>query len=144
MHKNKQIWHIWLVALFFLFIYANGIYDYFMMLGQNVDYYNAKGYGELVYEYFTDYPIGPLFLWTINVVTGLLAPILLLLRTKWAMRVGLISFISMLGLQGCTFFFMNRWEVFGPWISIFDLTLLVLTFLFFYYCRWLVKLGKLR
>jgi len=50
----------------------------------------------------------------------------------------------MLGLQVITFSFMNRWGVLGPWISIFDFALLILTFLLFYYCKWLVKREVLR
>src|SRR5690554_1172441 len=101
-----------------------------MMLGHNADYYSAKGYGEAVYEYFTNYPLVPLLFWVVNISTGLLAPILLLARTRWATVAALISVVSMLFLQIFSFSLMNRWEVLGPWISLFDLTLLVMTVFF--------------
>lgn len=53
--RARAPWHLWFIGLFFIFIYANGIYDYFMMLGHDPAYYRAKGYGQAVFEYFTDY-----------------------------------------------------------------------------------------
>lgn len=82
--EKKAPCHLCFIAIFFIFIYANGVYDYFMMLGHNMDYYNAKGYGEAVVQYFTDYPITFLLLYTTNVFTRLIAPILLLLKKKIA------------------------------------------------------------
>lgn len=143
-HSSRVPWHIWLMGLLFAFIYSYGIYDYFMMLGLNSDYYNSKNFGESVYEYFTDYPIVPLVFWTINVFSGLIASILLLFRSRLAMRAAFVSSVSMLCLQVLTFAFMNRWNVLGPWISLFDFALLILTFALFYYCRELLKRGVLQ
>ncbi|MEC2072446.1 hypothetical protein [Alkalihalophilus marmarensis] len=143
-HRNKVPWHIWLVGLLFLFIYGYGIFDYFMMLGLNSAYYDSNNFGPAVYEYFSNYPVVPLIFWTINVFSGLIASILLLFRTRWAMWVALISAVSMLCLQVLTFSFMNRWNVLGPWISLFDIALLILTSSLFYYCRRLLKRGILQ
>ncbi|TCP99840.1 hypothetical protein EDD79_103228 [Serpentinicella alkaliphila] len=60
-----------------------------MMLSHNEAYYNSQGYGLDVFEYFTDYPILPLVFWTINVGSGLIAPVLLLFRSRWAVLVAL-------------------------------------------------------
>jgi len=76
-NSNKTPWHLWLIALFFIFIYANGVYDYFMMLGHNQDYYNSKNYGEAVYKYFTNYPVVLLFLWAINIFGSMIASVAL-------------------------------------------------------------------
>ena len=143
--KNIKIpWHLWLMGFFFIFIYANGVYDYFMMLGLNVDYYNSKHYGEAVVAYFTNYPIGLLILYTVNIFCGLLSPILLLFRTRLAMWVAFISAVSMLFLEVLTFSFRNRWNVLGPWVSLFDITLLLMTWGLFFYCRALAKKGVLK
>lgn len=96
-------WHLWLVGFFFVFIYAYGAYDYFLMLGHNESYYNSKGFGDAVVVYFTDYPIIHLVFWTANIFSGLLAPFLLLLRSRWAVQVSLISAVSILCLEGVTF-----------------------------------------
>ncbi|GIO86159.1 hypothetical protein J25TS5_30910 [Paenibacillus faecis] len=142
--RTRAPWHLWLTGLFFLFVYANGIYDYFMVLGHNEAYYSAKNYGAAVFDYFTDYPAVPLICWTLNVFTGLIAPILLLLHSRWAVPVSLISALSILGLEGITFAFMGRWHVLGPWISLFDIWILAMTFGFYFYCRVLKQRGVLR
>ncbi|ADZ20651.1 membrane protein [Clostridium acetobutylicum EA 2018] len=140
----KIPWHLWLIGLLFVFIYANGVYDYFMMLGHNVDYYNSKHYGEAVVAYFTNYPIVFLILYTTNIFCGLICPILLLFRIQWAMWIGFASAVSMFFLEVLTFAFRNRWDVFGPFISIFDITLLIITWGLFFYCRKLTKRGVLK
>ncbi|CDQ19647.1 hypothetical protein SAMN05192559_104126 [Halobacillus karajensis] len=143
-NSNKTPLHLWLIALFFIFIYSYGVYDYFMMLGHDADYYNSKNYGEAVHKYFTNYPIGLLVLWTINIFGSIIASILLLFRTRWVVWIALISAISMLLLEAITFAFKNRWEVLGPFISMFDIGLLIITWAFFFYCRYLAKRGVLK
>lgn len=140
----KTPWHLWVMGLFFIFIYANGVYDYFMMLGHNVDYYNSKHYGEAVVEYFTNYPIGLLILYTTNIFCGLISPILIMLRTRWAVQVSFASAVSMLLLEVLTFAFRNRFNIFGPWISLFDIALLLMTCGLLFYCRALAKIGVLK
>lgn len=142
--RARAPWHLWFIGLFFIFIYANGIYDYFMMLGHDPAYYRAKGYGQAVFEYFTDYPAIPLILWTLNIFFGLIAPLLLICRSRWALQASLISALSILGLELITFSFMDRWHVLGPGISLFDIGILVATFGLFFYCRLMKKQGVLR
>lgn len=143
-HYVKTPWHLWVVGFFFIFIFANGVYDYFMMLGHNVDYYNSKHYGEAIVAYFTNYPMVFLVFWTINVFCGLIASILLLFKTRWAMRGALVSAVAMLCLEVLTFAFRDRWNVLGPWISLFDIALLLMTCGFFFYCRALAKRDVLK
>lgn len=137
-------WHYWLVLLFFGFIYANGIYDFFMMLSHSQSYYQAQGYGDDVHAYFRDYPLGPLILWGVNIFGSALSVVLLLFRSKWVVGVSLVSALSMTILFGVTFFCMNRWEILGTFTSIFDLFLLLITWLFYLYCRFLLKRSYLK
>lgn len=143
-HRVKTPWHLWVMGLFFIFIFANGVYDYFMMLGHNVDYYNSKHYGEAVVKYFTNYPKLCLLFYTLNVFCGLISSILLLFKTKWAMRCAFVSAVSMICLDILTYTFRNRWNVFGTAISVFDIALLLMTCGFFFYCRVLTKRGVLK
>lgn len=142
--KNKRPWHLWIAALIMIFIYANGIFDIFMMLGHNTNYYQARGYGEAVYQYFTDYPLVPLIFWMINLATGFLAGIFLLFRPSRAKQLAFVSALSMALLQLITFGFMDRWNILGTYISLFDLALLLITISFYSYCRWQVTLIKNR
>ena len=123
-------WHGILFALFTLFLYIMGTYDIFMMLSHNEAYYLSKGYGEIVHTYFTNYPVPGLILWVGNLVTGLTAPILYLLKKRCAYRVAYASFLFDLFLILFGAIFNNRFSVFDITIICFDMSVLVITFLF--------------
>ena len=89
---KKLKWHGIAFSLLILFIYIMGTYDFFMMLSHNEAYYVSKGYGEIIHDYFTDYPVAGLVLWVGNLVSGLTAPILYLLKNKWAYIAAYASF----------------------------------------------------
>ncbi|MEH7355004.1 hypothetical protein V7150_15715, partial [Neobacillus drentensis] len=61
-----------------------------------------------------------------------------------AMWVAFISAVSMLFLEVLTFSFRNRWNILGPYVSLFDITLLLMTWGLFFYCRALAKKGVLK
>lgn len=143
-HQIRTPWHLWFIAIFFIFLSSQGVYDYFMTLGLNSDYFSSQNYGEAHITYFTNYPIVPAAFWTIGISSGLIAPILLLFRLRWAVQVALISVVSQLCLDILTFGFRGRWQVFGPWISLFDILILLLTFGLFLYCRSMSARGVLR
>lgn len=142
--SSKAPWHLWVIAGIFLFIYANGVYDYFMMLGLNEDYYTAKNYGKAVKNYFSNYPVIPLILYTINIFMGVLAPCLLLFRSRWTVTIAGLSAFSILGLEFITFTWMNRWNILGAAVSLFDIVILLLTFAMYLYSKYLLRRGVLR
>lgn len=123
-------WHGVLFALFMLFLYIMGTYDIFMMLSHNEGYYLSRGYGEIVHAYFTDYPVPGLILWIGTLVSGLIAPILYLLRKEYAYQAAYASFLFDLFLILSGAMFNERFEVFDLAIICFDIFILVSTFLF--------------
>ena len=141
---KKAPWHLWFIAIFFTFIYTNGIYDYFMMLGHNMYYYNAKGYGSAVVQYFTNYPIPYLILYTTNIFAGFLASIILLFKKKTATSVAFVSAISDTLLLILTFLFRNRLNVLGMNIALFDIGIAIITFGLYFYCNKLKEKDILR
>jgi hypothetical protein len=142
--RIKTPWHLWFIGLFFIFLNGVGVYDYFMMLGHNPAYYSSLNLGEAVFTYFTDYPISFKIFWIINLSSGLIASILLLFRNRWAVPVALICVSSLIILDVLTFGFRDRWHVFGPWLSLFDIAILLMMFGLFLYCRMMIKRGVLR
>lgn len=58
---------------------------------------------------------------------GLAAPVLLLLHSRRATRMALVSLVAQACLDVLTFAFRNRWDVFGPRSAGFDLGVLLLT-----------------
>ena len=123
-------WRGVLFALFLLFLYIMGTYDFFMMLSHNESYYFSKGFGEGVHQYFTDYPIPGLILWVGNLTCGLMAPVLYLLKVKRAYQVAYASFLFDLLLIFFGAMFNHRFQVFDVTIICFDLFILIVTLLF--------------
>jgi hypothetical protein len=140
----KAPWHLFLVAILFLLIYSIGAYDYIQIQNHNLEYINSiKSKGNLV-DYFSNYPAVFNILWTINVFGGIAAALMLLLRTKWVVWVALAVLISKLILDGSTFLFRDRWEIFGPQLALTDIAVLVISAGFFFYCRRMMRGGFLR
>ncbi|PSL00423.1 hypothetical protein CLV30_11683 [Haloactinopolyspora alba] len=120
-------WHLWVVAGFFLLLYAIGAYDYVQVLLENDSYFDAQGYGPEQVEYFTDYPRLPLFFWTANVASGLAVVVLLVLRSRWAVLAAATATQAQVYLQIITFGFMDRWNVLGVRLAVTDIVVLLLT-----------------
>src|SRR5699024_2298424 len=114
-------------------------YVFFMMIGYIMDYYEAKFFGEETYNYFTNYPKGLLVFWTTNILCGITSPILLLFRSRLTVLVAFISAVSMFLVVAIGFIFFDRWEALGTFVSLFDIGLLILTCIFFFYCSRLKK-----
>lgn len=135
--KKKYPWHLWLIVLFVAFMYGMGIYDMPMMLTHNESYYASHGYGQAVVNYFTNYPPYFLALWGINLITGILAPLALIFNARIAKYLALISSIADAALLLFTFAFRNRFATLGAGIAAFDIFILMMTFGFFLYCRFI-------
>ncbi len=142
--KKKAPWHLWVIAFIFMFLYANSIYDYFMLLSHNEAYYISKGYGAEVHKYFIDYPLLFLALYTVNIISAPISLILMLFRSRRTVYYSFISFTSILLLRILSFAFWNRWVVFGSLISIFDIIFVLLTFGFYCYSRFLKEQSILK
>lgn len=132
---KENPWHLWLVALFLLFMYIMGVYDLFMMLSHNEAYYLSHGYGDQVVKYFTNYPIYFLVLWVANLVCGFVAPILLILRNKAAKTFALISSVADFLLITLTSIFRGRVQVLGSKVAGFDIFILLITIGLYIYCK---------
>lgn len=70
-----------------------------------------------------------------------MAALLLLACSRWAVPVALVSATAQLALNVLTFGFRNRWEVFGPWLSLFDIAVMALAFAFWWYSRAMHRRG---
>lgn len=127
---KKLKWYGIMFALFMLFLYVMGTYDIFMMLSHNAAYYADKGYGQVVVEYFTDYPVVGLIFWIGNLACGLLSPILYLCKKKSAAIIAMTSFVCDFILIILGVAFRNRLAVLGTNIFCFDLFILFITLLF--------------
>ncbi len=132
-------WHLWIVSIFMIFMYFMGIYDFFMMLSHNKAYFASHGYGQVVIEYFTNYPLYFMVFWIVNLLAGFISPILLILKDERSKNLALISTIADAILLILTFAFRNRWYALGIRVAVFDFFILVITFGLYLYCRYIFK-----
>ncbi len=128
-------WHVWVVAVAVALLYSIGLLDFFSVHANNTDYLTSLAAKGDVVAYFADYPPAFSVLWAINVFGAPIAVVLLVLRIKWVVWAAFLAAISKLCLDILTFSLWNRWSVFGPWLSLVDTTVLLLTWAFFFYCR---------
>ena len=127
---KKLKWYGILFALFILFLYIMGIYDIFMMLSHNLQYYLQKRYSEDVVIYFTNYPLYMLVFWITNLACGILSPVLYFLKKNCAFIVSLTSGIADFILILLGLMFRNRFKVLGSNIFCFDVFILIITLLY--------------
>ncbi len=126
--KNiRYSWHLLLIVALFLFLYGIAVYDYIMTVSHNQGYFEYLRYDQTVIDYFTNYPLGLLILWTINVFGGIVTLLLMLMKKEIAFYFSVATFISMFLLDFITFGFRNRWNVIGTKASATDILMLILT-----------------
>lgn len=136
---KKMKWYGYALALFVLFMYAMGTYDFFMMLSHNAAYYADHNYGQEVVEYFTNYPFYFMIFWIINLICGVVSPLLLLVKNRYAEKAALVSLSADLILILLTSVFRNRIGVLGFGTFAFDIFIVVLTLLLYLYCKSLIR-----
>jgi hypothetical protein len=69
----------------------------------NADYFTELGYGPAQIEHSTDYPVLPAIFCEVNIINGLSARILLLLRARWATAWAFIAATSQMILMVISF-----------------------------------------
>ncbi|GAB2471631.1 hypothetical protein GCM10027063_10240 [Promicromonospora xylanilytica] len=124
-------------------LYIGGLRDYLLILIHDTDYIGGQfGSGGIIY--FTDYPPVLRVIWAINILGGLIAPVLLVARNRWAAPTALIAGAAQVVLLVVTFALLDRWAMLGAATSWFDIGVGVVTVLFAVYCRTMRRRGLLR
>lgn len=85
-------WHLWVVGVLALLWNGFGGFDYVMTQTRNEGY--LAQFTEAQRAYFESFPMWMEAVWAIGVWGGVLASILLLLRSKWALPAFLASLIA--------------------------------------------------
>ncbi|HEX7659863.1 MAG TPA: hypothetical protein VF444_10300 [Pseudonocardiaceae bacterium] len=123
---TRRPWHLWVVAIVGFAVYVGGARDYLCIALGDTDYIEHQ-FGSGGVGYFTGYPIALRALWTLNIVTGLLAPILLVARSRWTPLVALAGAVAEVVLLVLTFTLRDRWTALGPTTAFFDIAIALLT-----------------
>lgn len=131
----------WVVALLFFGLYVGGLRDHVLIRAGDRDYIAAQfGPGGLVYFDHCPWPLR--VLWTINIGAGLLAPILVPVRARWAFVVASIAALAQGVLMTITFATRDRWQRLGAAASWFDLGVELVTVAFALWCWWLARRDR--
>lgn len=123
-------------------LYIGGARDYLLIAADDTEYIRSQ-FGSSGVTYFADYPFVPRALWTINILAGLIAPVLLIARRRWALPTAVASAVAQFLLLGVTFAFLDRWDMLGAATSWFDIGIGVVTALFAGYCWAMNRRGVL-
>lgn len=128
-------WHLRAVGLFFLLLGAAGAYDQIMLWTLDSGHIGRLALTEAQIAYFAAYPAWLLPIWTAAIWSVVLAAIMLLLRSRLTLPAAALALACQLLLNLLTFGLMDRWRLFGPALSLFDLGIALLILGLFLYAR---------
>ncbi|MFD0557055.1 hypothetical protein FB566_2310 [Stackebrandtia endophytica] len=136
---TKLPWHAWVISIVVIALQIGGIWDYLQLLEPNVDYVESKGWGSAGVEYFTDYPLPLRILWTLTLLAGTVAPVLLLVRSRFAGVSALTAALAQALLMAITLGFMGRFGALGGFTAAWDAGIIAAYVAFWLYCRQIVR-----
>ena len=82
----KTPWHLWVVGVLGLLWNSYGAYDFTMSVTQGDAYYRANGMTAEQIAYFHATPAWMYVVWGVGTVGAVIATVLLLLRSRWAVE----------------------------------------------------------
>ncbi len=140
----KAPWHLWAVGIASLLWNAFGCYDYYMTNTGGDEYLRSYGMNEAQIAFYHAMPSWLTGAWAIGVWGALLASVLLLLRSKWAFHVFVISFAAFVVSVIYTYGFTNVAEVNGSMGMIMSAVIAASCIFFIWYAGLMKKRGVLR
>jgi hypothetical protein len=142
--KSGAPWHLWVVGVVSLLWNAFGCYDYYMTNTGGDEYLRSYGMTEQQIAFYHAMPAWMTGAWAIGVWGALLGSILLLLRSKWAFHVFVISFAAFLVSVIYTYGFTNVAEVNGATGMIMNVVIAASCIFFIWYAWFATTRGILR
>ena len=137
-------WHLWAVGIVSLLWNAFGCYDYYMTNTGGDEYLRSYGMTEPQIAFYHSMPPWMTAVWAIGVWGALLGSILLLLRSKWAFQVFVISFAAFVLSVIYTYGFTSGAEVNGAMSMIMSAVIAASCMLFIWYAWAMKRRGVLR
>jgi hypothetical protein len=134
-------WHLWAVGVVALLWNSFGGFDYVMTQTQNAGY--LAQFTEEQRAYFQSFPMWMEAVWAIGVWGGVLASVLLLLRSKWAFPAFLASLIAF-AISVVYGQMSGAGDIMGSMGMIFSAVIFLLGLGFVIYSRTMARRGVLR
>lgn len=142
--RPRTPWHLWLVGALALLWNGYGCYDYVMTMTGGEDYLRAYGMSQAQIDYFNAMPSWMTGVWAVGVWGAALGSILLLLRSKWAFHVFVISFAVFALSVVYTYGFTDGAAVNGAMGMIMSAVIAAACIFFIWYAWAMMKRGVLR
>ncbi|MEH6699658.1 MAG: hypothetical protein V7672_13215 [Brevundimonas sp.] len=134
-------WHLWAVGVVALLWNSFGGFDYVMTQTQNAGY--LAQFTEEQRAYFQSFPMWMEAVWAIGVWGGVLASVLLLLRSKWAFPAFLASLVAF-AISVVYGQMSGAGDIMGSMGMIFSAVIFLLGLGFVIYSRTMARRGVLR
>ncbi|WJZ02402.1 hypothetical protein [Corynebacterium freiburgense] len=122
-------------AVLMVLLNLMGLYDFAMSLGLHEGYFSSQGYGNEATEFFRGFPFLFTALWFISLVSGIVAPVLFLMKSKFMELMAFLAMTSYGLFILLTTLFRGRIAALGFIGFVIDVSLLALLVLFYLYSR---------
>lgn len=142
--KAGAPWHLWVVGVIALLWNAYGTYDYYMTTTGGAEYLRSYGLSEDMIAYYTSMPDWTTPAWFVGVGGGAIGAILLLLRSKWAGPVFIVSFAAYLATVVYQYGMSNGAAVIGQTGIIMSVVIGAICLFLIWYAFAMKKRGVLR
>jgi hypothetical protein len=141
--RSRAPWHLWVVGGLTLLWNGFGAFDYLMTQTQNEGYMSQFTPAQL--EFFYGFPAWLVAFWALAVWGGVLGSLLLLLRSRWAVEVFLVSLLSMVVTTIHNYFIADGLAVMGgAGPLVFSSVIFLVALGLFLYARAMRRRGVLR
>jgi hypothetical protein len=144
MQPARTPWHLWVVGILSLLWNAYGGYDYVMSETGNLDYFKMNGMGAEEMAWVAALPAWSVACWAIGVWGSVLGSILLLLRSRFAAPVFLVSLVGALISFGYQFTADAPASMHAGLAAIAPVVITIMIVAQWYYARQLTAAGVLR
>jgi hypothetical protein len=144
MQPARTPWHIWVVGVLSLLWNAYGGYDYVMSETGNLDYFKMNGMGAEEMAWVAALPAWSVACWAIGVWGSVLGSILLLLRSRFAAPVFLVSLVGALISFGYQFTADAPASMHAGLAAIAPVVITIMIVAQWYYARRMTAAGVLR
>jgi len=136
--------HLWVVGILALLWNCIGAYDYLMSHIQGVAYFESAGLDAAAYDWFKGMPIWAMAAWAIGVWGSVLGSLLLLIRSRYAAPVYVVSIAAVLLTFTYQLTSVRPASLQGGIVSLMPVLVLILVVAQWYYARRMTQAGVLR
>jgi len=141
---SKAPTHLWVLGILALLWNCIGAYDYLMSNIGGLAYFESVGLDADVYDWFTAMPIWAMAAWALGVWGSVLGALLLLIRSRHAATVYLVSIAGAVIAFAYQFGSNRPVSMQGGMANVMPLVILILIVAQWYYARRMAQAGVLR